>query len=364
MHNGAMVGSILAGGAVLLLTLGGGALLVRALLQQQQRSSQDQSLALLSGLRGLFEPRRSDSDAPKQDTSQKPEAPTVTNVPPLQWTQALIVLDNLPDPNNPFLDAYNKKRREVEKMNSEVGQIYQALRTALGLVPYVGPVFTVLANLFDLIGPSLVGDSRGGFQDLSLLGRQRFVLYKLDPKILRNSPFQSQIYDREAMRPEKPTNFQQTKPNLDAYEEKYRRWLRRFLIEEAFKAEAFRVKNTTDEAMLPAAVIDLLIEAQLWPPPIEPIPLTEAEWKQRRSDPARDYQIDWQKIDLSNPTTQKTSEMLRSEYLRDARRFSAAISVVGQPREIIALALKSGSIPQLGSPAAPLKTGRGLGGGL
>ncbi len=362
-----MVGSILAGGALLLLTLGGGALLVRAILEQQE-TSRERNTTFLQGIRGLFDsirvaPESNSAPASPADKTEE-QKPVVTNVPPLRWTQALIVLDNMPDPNNPALDAYNKKRREQEKLNSEVGQIYQGIRTALGMVPYVGPVFTVLANLFDLIGPSLVGDSRGGFQDLSLLGRQRMVLYRLDANVLRNSPFESQRYDRDAQRPEKPTNFQQTKVNLDAYDEKYRRWLRRYLVESAIKAEAFRVARTTDEAMLPAAVIDLLIESQLWPPPLEPMPLKQAEWKARRSDPAVGYPMDWTVIDLANPVTQKTYEFLRAEYERDARRFANAISVVQQPREVIELARRNGSIPQLGSPAAPLKTSGTREGGL
>lgn len=357
-----MVGSILAGGALLLLTLGGGALLVRAILQQQE-ASREQSASLLGGLRGILEAFRSPSAGEPQ--SSKPDEPNpVSNIPPLRWTQALIVLDNMPDPNNPALDAFNQRRREQEKINSEVGQIYQGIRTALGMVPYVGPIFTVLANLFDLIGPSLVGNSRGGFQDLSLLGRQRMVLYRLDPNVLRNSPFESQRYDREATKPDYPTNFQQTKPNIDAYNEKYRLWLRRYLIESAIAAEAYRISQTTDEAMLPAAVIDLLIESQLWPPPLEPMPLTEAEWKARRTDPARDYPMDWTKIDPTNPVAQKTLEMLRAEYERDARRFANAISVVQQPPEVIDLARKKGSIPQLGSPGAPFKSSSAIEGGL
>lgn len=356
-----MVGSILAGGALLLLALGGGAVLVRSLLRQQEASQGE----VFSFLRDL--PRLISASATPQPTAtpkeEKAPAP-VTNVPPLRWTEALVVLDNLPDPNNPALDAYNKKRREQVTMQSEAGQIYQGLRAALGMVPYVGPVITVLANLFDLIGPSLVGDSRGGFQDLSLLSRQRMVLYRLDIRLTRNSPFESQRYDRDAVKPEKPTSLQQTKANLDLYDEKYRQWLRKFLVSEAIKAEAFRVARTQNEAMLPAGVIDLLIEAELWPPPIEPIPLTEAEWKLRRSDPAAQYLVEWNKIDLESPVTRRVYDQLRAEYERDARRFSAAITAVQQPREIVTLALKNGTIPRLGSEAAPLKSGPSNRGGL
>lgn len=298
----------------------------------------------------------------EKSTAVSEETGKVSNIPPLRWTQSIIVLEYMQDPNNPALDEYNRRRRQQEKINSPVGQIYQGIRTALGLVPYIGPVITVLANLFDLIGENVVGGwNQGGWQNLSLSARKRITLYKLNTQFINNSPFLSQRYTETrkptAPRPpgEQGISEQQYQSQLVTFQEEYSLWLRSWLIKTAIQAEFYRCSKTSDEAMLPAAVIDLLIESELWPPPIEPMPLTKAEWLVRRPDPASEFYIDWSVIDLSNPLTRRTYDLLRAEYEADARRFADAIRYVAQPAEIVALARKNGSIPQLGSPAAPLK---------
>lgn len=261
-----------------------------------------------------------------------------------QWTKSSIALSGLPDPYNPDSARLAAARNQQAAMNSEVGQAYRTTRTILGMVPVAGQIITVLANFFDVIGAEI--KSSGGYEALSPLSRKRLLLYGLIGSA--KNPWPSQAYDQQAQRPETSIEYAE-------YAKKYAAWLRRYLIENAKKAEQYRIINTTDDASLPPLVIDLLMAENEWPPPLEPMPLTREEWIARRPDVAAGYpEMDYRLIDRFDPLTRAVYAELRSQYEADAARFAARIRAILQPEEVRQLAAAAGSIPRLGSAAAPI----------
>lgn len=89
MHNGAMVGSILAGGAVLLLTLGGGALLVRELLRRSQLPVNDPRTILPKKADGA--PTAPPFPNKSPDIPGPPPVPAAVSPPSALFTQQQII---------------------------------------------------------------------------------------------------------------------------------------------------------------------------------------------------------------------------------------------------------------------------------
>lgn len=338
------VGSLLAVGALALLGIGGAVLVARLL-----RDSQSQTESLFQRFRDEVATLPA-ALPPVEPRAQAPKEPKEEG---LQWSTARIVLGGLPDPYNPMLDLFAKQRNEQKALDSDVGQVYQLTRKVLGYIPYVGQVITLLSAFMDFLG-SLVPPSSGGFAQLSPLARQRMVLYRLFPQFDRPSPFPSQVYDRTAEKPEPLKGYERTPANIAVYETKLRAWLRRFYLENAILAESYRVKNTPDEAMLPALVIDLLIQANEWPPPLEPVPPTRELWLAQRSDLATGYPVDFRQLDLAEPLTMKVYEELQAQYREDAKKFQNRIAAVRMPPDVLTMARQWGSIPRIGTLAAPI----------
>lgn len=350
----ALLGSLVLG-ALALLGIGGTFVVVDLLRKQRSEFLANQQALLSSVSTALAQAPRPESFLPAAPNTQAltyapaEPAPAPQVVIP-QWTKSSVVLDGLPDPYNPDAARLNAVANQQKALNSEVGQVYSATRQILQMVPQGGALIGVLAGLFDILGQEVNKMNRGGFDDLSPLARKRFLLYGLAGKA---NPWRSQQYDPKAEKPEPLKGYEQYPERQREYETAFAAWLRSWLIGGARKAEQLRIQRTGDDASLPAIVIDLLIKENEWPPPLEPLPLTKAEWLARRSDPGRQYPFPFHELNPADNLTLATYAQIRAEYQADAARFANRIAQLGIPAEIRDLARTAGSWPRLGSRAAP-----------
>lgn len=308
------------------------------------------------------------------------EQPGPTPATPISWSLASIVLADMPDPYNQALSeaTIDKNRDHQFSGDDGTGRVYTTIRTVIGVVPVVGQIVTVVYKFIEMLGPLIVGRSEGGWDKLPLLARQRAAIYLAVPRedFLRlPRPYPSQRVDLSAptARPERRgRGF--AAPLNPTYDTDFAAWLRRYLQVSALSAELFRISRSPDEPMLPKVAIELLWEAGAWPPPIEPMPLTNQEYVARfagTANPAQYFPFEegtgWlnskiirvsdapddQQADLVLATA--TYRKLRAEYEADAAAFSARIAEVTLPAGLVQLALNAGCVPRLGSPANPLR---------
>lgn len=273
------------------------------------------------------------------------------------WSRSPIVLDEVLDPYNPQLEALRiaAMRRQGIPEDSVAGALYNGVRRLIGAVPVLGPIVIAGYEILTSVAAAVVGESKGGWGSLRKDQRQRaVVLGAVGSEFSQRSPFPSQIFDPSAPRT-KPVRY----GGIDSpeYRAAYARWLRRYLIETARAAEFERITRTDEDAMLPRDVIATLIDVQLWPPPLEPMPLTLAEFRARYAgtqNPAQWFVgFDDSLIERDNPETATVYQTLRRQYEADAERFRAAIARIGAAPEILQLMREQGSVPRLGSLANP-----------
>ena len=281
------------------------------------------------------------------------------------FTKASLALANQADPYNPELEALTIYLNQHQKIdpNSAAGALYNGIRSFIGAVPIVGSIVNIGMTLFEFIGPLVVGPSSGGWRDISILARQRAVIYQLTPSFYdKPKPYKSQQIDALAPldKPVRGVGFGVQMPQ-DEYDRQYRAWLRRLLQTRRYEAEFFRITRTLDEVMLPAVVMEFLYREGAWPPPLEPMPPRAAEFRARyqySDNPLRNYYFDDSAIEHDNPVTREVWEQLAAEYAEDAQRFAARIARVQMPPDLEWLAVNAGSVPRWGSPAAPRKVAR------
>ena len=306
---------------------------------------------------GKTEPERTAASG-QPDGAAAPTSAETSAVPPLSWTKASAALSGAADPYNPELEKLTIERNQNRKLDpsSAAADLYNGIRTVIGLIPVFGQVITLGMALFDWLGPRIVGPSSGGWNSLPILARQRAVLYQLTPDFYgKPRPFPSQQIDLSAPadKPERP--FGVYVPE-EVYAQQYRAWLRRFLQTRMYEAEFFRVTRTADEVMLPALVMELLYQEGLWPPPLEPMPPRLADFQSRfvgTQNPAAFYSFDDRLIDQDNPLTREVYEQLLREYQGDAQRFAARLAQLVMPAELEALAEDAGCVPRWSTPANP-----------
>lgn len=290
------------------------------------------------------------------------------------WSKASIVLADLPDPYNKGIEelAIEKNRQAKFSDTGPAAALYQGIYSIIGAVPVVGQVVIFLYKFFEFAGNLIVGDSHGGWSEITPLMRLRGEVTMVIPThdfFAAPRPYKSQRIDMKApsTRPERypPVAFA---PKSKTYEADYSAWLRRYLQEGAYRAEWFRINSVWDEAMLPKPVIGALFEAGAWPPPLEPMPLTLAEWQARYRDvasPIKNFYWDTSPIvDVVHTSPQEQAEdrklaelvygQLYAEYLIDAEHFANAIAGIRWPPDILQLGLDLGVMPRLGSPANPI----------
>lgn len=273
------------------------------------------------------------------------------------WSRSPIVLDEVLDPYNPQLEALRIAaiKRQGFPSDSVAGALYNGIRKVIGAIPVAGPIVLAAYEILTSLASAAVGASQGGWGLLSKDQRQRALLYSVVGSAFASTvPFPSQIYDPDAPRT-KPVRYGGVES--PAFQANYRRWLRRYLIETARAAEFERISRTDEEAMLPRDVIANLIDAKLWPPPLEPMPLRLAEFRARYAgtqNPAQWFLgFEDSLIEHDNPETQLVYQTLLRQYAADAERFRNATARIGLAPEIRQLMLDKGSVPRLGSLANP-----------
>lgn len=298
---------------------------------------------------------------PKPDAppSPAPAEPAADAVPPkAAWSKASLSLAGQADPYNPQLEEltiYMNQHRKLDP-NSSAGVLYNGIRGLINSVPIVGSIVNVGMSLFEFVGSFIT--SSGGWRDISILARQRAVLYWLTPDFYsKQRPYRSQQIDMTAPleKPRRSVGFGVSLPE-EEYARQYRAWLRRLLMTRAYEAEMFRVTRTVDEVMLPAVVMELLYQEGAWPPPIEPMALRLTDYKARfanSQNPAAYFSFDDSVIELDNPLTRETYDQLVYEYREDALRFANRIARIEMPGELQWLAENAGCVPRRGSSANP-----------
>ena len=313
-------------------------------------------------------PGPSPQPAPRGDTGNPEPAAEPAATPALEsvaFTKASLALANQADPYNPELEALTVYLNQHQKIdpNSAAGALYNGIRSFIGAIPIVGSIVNIGMTLFEFIGPLVVGPSSGGGRDISILARQRAVIYQLTPSFYdKPKPYKSQQIDMRAPldKPARSVGFGVQMPQ-EEYDRQYRAWLRRLLQTRRYEAEFFRVTRTLDEVMLPAVVMEFLYREGAWPPPLEPMPPSAAEFRARyqySENPLKNYYFDDGAIEHDNPVTREVWEQLAAEYAEDAQMFSARIARVQMPPDLEWLAVNAGSVPRWGSPAAPRKVAR------
>lgn len=330
--------------------------------------------------RGLTQRADGPGDLPTVDRANPPAAgampqaglPSPDGGASLQWSLASIVLASVPDPYNPperlqaFLARNSGKAREARLAESkEVGGLFSAIRSATASST---AGFSIVDGLTNWIGDLVNKNSHGGFDDLSLLARQRIALYELVPDLYfaDSSKWNSRKVPIEYA-PNAPLRLPPQVSDLSAWrssaEAAVESWAMYRMRTLGYAAEVLRVSRTADEPMLPAALIRLLSEAKEWPPPVEPVPLDFMQFRRRFRAPHP--LADWSYVDFDQAVLQYPEACTRAEakaaaaYDSDAAAFGARISAIGLGAELRELASSSGCIPELGSRANPVRRVRG-----
>lgn len=312
----------------------------------------------------------------------------------LHYTKASALFSGAPDPWNPaeekerWVQRHSAAVREATLANDGVaGGFYKAAKgvvtagvnaLAMGL-----PLVQAIEWLWGLIADAVNRMSHGGFDDLSLLTRQRLYLQmpgwgrKKPSKYTSQSPVGAVDSDGVLWR-----------SSIDLQSEsEFARSLRNYLIGEAQKQEFRRITQTSDEPILPNGAIVLLNEQGLYPPPIEPMPLTRNGWlttyrgydrwysysppvfgaPDRAPTPVEPRPVTHPAFKVPPagaatiaPTRRSVlatavAEQLQAEYTRDARAYSAAVGELGLvfSGDLLALIERTQMAPRYGSAANP-----------
>lgn len=282
-----------------------------------------------------------------------PAAPQATPAQPAQlyYTKASIVLSGMEDPYNPKRTEEAVQRNRLLAESSAAGQVHAISKKLITSIPGVGAVVSVLTGLLDLIGDAIARMSKGGFDDLPLLAKQRIAIYFWGTvgkqyKVIPSATFQQLKPDRSQI------------PNLDEYKAQYARWLRAYLINAARVQQYSRIAKTADEPMLPVEKINALYAAELWPPPLEPLPLTFEEWRRQYPNYLSRgwayYNPPTVDRDLTE-LTQATYRQLVDDYREDAIKFATATRDVVMPEELGRMVGETDMVPTWGSPGNPLR---------
>lgn len=277
----------------------------------------------------------------------------------LYWSKASIVLNGLPDPFNPEIAKAEREAR-AGRVDPAVGQVVDIAKKVIFSVPVVGQIGAIVYYLFDtFIGPLVRAMNHGGFDDLTPLARQRALVYGLLP-----SQYSASKSKWASQRIPVPYAYKRSTANVlttpgststgieagnEAIAEQYAydacRWT-------AMAAELFRVSQVPDEPMLPILVINLLYEAQEWPPPVRPVPLSFVEFRRRYLPPHP--LATWGYDDLSQVTREYPDAAARgaaraeADYAKDAQVFASRVREIYLTAELGALAREAGCIPELG----------------
>ena len=265
------------------------------------------------------------------------------------------MLAGLADPYNPERTKQAIERNQRLLNDSPVGQVVGVTKLVLSNIPAIGQIFGLLSTLGDLVGNAVQSMSHGGFDNLPVLSKQRIAIY-----------FWGTTGSQYKIKP--PSGFMQNRPARplygkidDEYRKQYTEWLRNSLIQGARDQQYKRIAMTPDEPMLPAEKINALFAAGLWPPPLEPFPLTFGEWKIRYPLFLQNSWYVWVPPAIDGDLAELSKQVydnLIADYRADAEKFVLATNDVTLSTELIALARSTDMVPPLGSPANPLRATR------
>jgi len=264
----------------------------------------------------------------------------------LTYQRASVVLSTVPDPARPAAEGVARNKQLIAA--STEGKAIQAwqgavITAASAAVPYAGPILAALWTIFDAVGAEIQKSSSGGFDRLPLLVKQRGLIYG----VLSKEPTKDSFYrmQRFEVIPERAVS-----EYTDAEYEKY---VRQYLVTRPRGQQWDRIRNTPDEPMLPVEAINKLYNMRLWPPPLEPWPLTVEDWR-RSYDKYAKWTIYTNAIDLRRKAiNEKVYRQLLTEYAEDAQLYRKAIADVAWTPDMIALAATSDMMPPLGTLANP-----------
>jgi hypothetical protein len=142
---------------------------------------------------------------------------------------------------------------------------------------------------------------------------------------------------------------------MSDYTAAFSKWLRSYLMQEAYRQQGDRMAKTPDETMLPAEIVNNLYAAGLWPPPVPPMPLTSKEWYAIYPKYINWHNYTPPRIDPDmQSVAQSVYQQLMSEFQADAQAYQAAIGPVLMPDDIRQLTETNDMLPPYGSAANPV----------
>lgn len=278
----------------------------------------------------------------------------------IYWTKASIILAGASDPYNP--PRKNKGNIEGTFHEDEAaGMAWNTFRSVVNQIPIAAQVVGIglaILNFIDYFWPY----GEGGWEKLPKIVRDRINLYKLH------------ITEEEGPRPQR---FQFQDVNL--YNAAIWNWFYKYFKNGGKRIEWERILNAPkDEVMLPAVVINYLYKNNLWPPPIEPLPLSADELRRRYGfylnrryqGPNKERDLGWYLDGLITnvlwPPSMDPKQRMEdfdiakrahlfamAEYELTAEKYAEIMRDVEIPDELLDLALSAGAIPRFGSPANP-----------
>lgn len=278
----------------------------------------------------------------------------------IYWTKASIILAKAQDPYNPP----RRNRGNVEGSfyeDKEAGMAWSTFRGVVNQIPIAAQVIGIgilIVNVIDYFWKY----GEGGWEKLPKLVRDRINLYKLH------------ITEEEGQRPQR-LQFQ----DINLYNAAIWNWFYKYFKNSGKRIEWERIVNTpNDEAMLPAVVINYLAKNNLWPPPIEPLPLSAEELRKRYGfylnrryqGPNRERDLGWYLDGLITnvlwPPSMDPKQRLEdfeiakkahlfatAEYEQTAVKYAEIMRDIEIPDELLDLAMSAGGLPRFGSLANP-----------
>lgn len=317
-----------------------------------------------------------EQERPAPNGSTPPEAGPVV----IRWTKASVVLEGFPDPYNAEVAEEVQRQKLRATPEGAVGTVQTVIRTGIGLIPVIGQIFNLAYEFFNWLGG--FNTSKGGFDGLPKLVKQRIMFYKLGPNPPRIPPRPvpsdflkySDTYNEFGAgtgpfpEPRLGTEYKKIEDPQKKYEAVLEWYFGHFLYLGAREAEFTRITRTDDEVCLPAVVCNYLYEKGLWPPPIEPLPLSDADFEARYGVNAKARHahpfIDWaikgyvgavyrgQPGDIE--IARRVRARLQADYEKQAAAFRAAIDGIVMPPDLAPMAVDSGCMPRYGSAANPI----------
>lgn len=292
----------------------------------------------------------------------------------LGWTKASVVLSGAPDPYNKayadFVAARERKGRDLNQIGDGAGGAVVALAgTVLATVAATGfgAVLVAVYELANLIGQYVVPPSEGGWEKLQPLQRQRAILYQLhkDFEPERNKrPYPSQFIDltvpdlgaRQVAAgpsvPGLPPQSTGTQP-AQIHDERYPLHVRNQIIRRAYENHFNRVVGTADEPMLPTVLVNALLKAGLWPPPLPPArpdyfgpPAGGPDWKFRAATLGPAIPME---TDFDRQVYEVQYRQLVIAYEADAAKFAELAGLADIRPDTLADAAATGCVPDLAS---------------